>query len=54
VLMGHGTEHFANSAYAALTTRSRTWHKNVFVGTVEAIRTLRPSCGAWQTSERPR
>lgn len=36
VLMGHGTEHFANSAYAALDYAFKDMGiKNVFVGTVE-------------------
>lgn len=36
VLMGHGTEHFANSAYAALDYRFKAMgYDNVFVGTVE-------------------
>jgi sirohydrochlorin cobaltochelatase len=36
VFMGHGTEHFANSAYAALDYVFKDMgHKNVFVGTVE-------------------
>ncbi len=37
VLMGHGTEHYANSAYAALDYRFKAMgYENVFVGTVEA------------------
>ncbi|MCR2024929.1 sirohydrochlorin cobaltochelatase [Anaerotruncus colihominis] len=36
VLMGHGTEHFADSAYAALDYRFKAMgYPNVFVGTVE-------------------
>lgn len=36
VFMGHGTEHFANSAYAALAYRFGAMdYANVFVGTVE-------------------
>lgn len=36
VLMGHGTGHFADAAYAALDYRFKAaGHKNVFVGTVE-------------------
>lgn len=36
VLMGHGTEHFANSVYAALDYQFKDMdHPNVFVGTVE-------------------
>ena len=41
VLMGHGTEHFANSVYAALDYRFKdTGHKNIFLGTVEAYPAL--------------
>lgn len=37
VLMGHGSEHYANSAYAALDYRFKDMgQRNVFVGTVEA------------------
>lgn len=36
VFMGHGTRHYADSAYAALDYRFKTeGHPNVFVGTVE-------------------
>ena len=36
VLMGHGTEHFANNTYAALAYHfNHNGNKNVFVGTVE-------------------
>lgn len=36
VFMGHGTEHYANSAYAALAYRFKAMgYNNVFVGTVE-------------------
>lgn len=38
VFVGHGTEHCANSAYAALAYRlNARGHKNCFVGTVEAF-----------------
>ena len=38
VLMGHGTGHFADSAYAALDYRFKALgHPNVFVGTVEGF-----------------
>ena len=34
--MGHGTEHFANSIYAALDYQFKdTGYPNIFVGTVE-------------------
>lgn len=37
VLMGHGSEHFSNSAYAALDYRFKEMgHSHIFVGTVEA------------------
>lgn len=37
ILVGHGTKHFANSAYAALDFHfKRMGYKNVFVGTVES------------------
>lgn len=37
ILVGHGTGHFANSAYAALDFRfKRMGYQNVFVGTVES------------------
>ncbi|MDO4323666.1 MAG: sirohydrochlorin cobaltochelatase [Lachnospiraceae bacterium] len=37
VLMGHGTEHYANSIYAALDYEFKDMgHKNIFMGTVEA------------------
>lgn len=37
VFMGHGTEHFANSIYAALDYQFKDMgYKNVFMGTVEA------------------
>ena len=36
VLMGHGTEHYANAVYAALDYRFKDMgHENVIVGTVE-------------------
>ena len=36
ILMGHGTEHFANSIYAALDYQFKdTGYPNIFVGTVE-------------------
>lgn len=36
VLMGHGTEHYANSIYAAMDYRFKAEnHKNIFMGTVE-------------------
>ncbi|HHV08826.1 MAG TPA: sirohydrochlorin cobaltochelatase [Clostridiales bacterium] len=36
VLMGHGTDHFANSAYAALDYRMKDMgYHNIFIGTVE-------------------
>lgn len=38
VLMGHGTEHFTDSSYAALDYRFKYMgYKNVFVGTVEGF-----------------
>ncbi len=38
VFVGHGTEHFANSAYAALAYRLEAMgYENCFVGTVEAF-----------------
>lgn len=41
VLMGHGTEHYANTVYAALDYRFKdTGHKNIFLGTVEAYPAL--------------
>lgn len=41
VLMGHGTEHYANTVYAALDYRFKDMgHPNVFVGTVEAYPSL--------------
>ena len=41
VLMGHGTEHYANSVYAALDYRfTALGHKNIFLGTVEAYPAL--------------
>ena len=41
VLMGHGTEHFANSVYAALDYQFKdTGYRNVFMGTVEAYPTF--------------
>lgn len=41
VLMGHGTEHYANSVYAALDYRFKDMgHKNIFLGTVEAYPAL--------------
>lgn len=41
VLMGHGTEHYANAVYAALDYRFKDMgHANVFVGTVEAYPAL--------------
>ena len=37
VLMGHGTEHYANSVYAALDYRFKDMgYSNIFMGTVEA------------------
>ena len=46
VLMGHGTEHYANTVYAALDYRFKdTGHKNIFLGTVEAIRPWTPFSG---------
>ncbi|MFP4668844.1 MAG: sirohydrochlorin cobaltochelatase [Desulfobacterales bacterium] len=35
VLLGHGTHHPANSAYAALMWRLQTEDENMFIGTVE-------------------
>ncbi|GFI62583.1 sirohydrochlorin cobaltochelatase [Clostridiales bacterium] len=36
ILMGHGTEHYADAAYAALDYRFKAMgHNNIFVGTVE-------------------
>ena len=41
VLMGHGTEHFANAAYCELEHKFRTeGYANVYVGTVEGYPTL--------------
>lgn len=41
VLMGHGTEHYANSVYAALDYMMKDMgHENMFLGTVEAYPTL--------------
>jgi len=41
VLMGHGTSHYANSAYAALDYKFKDLgYSNVFVGTVEAYPSL--------------
>ena len=41
VLMGHGTEHSADAAYAAMAYRFRAMgHNNVFVGTVEGYPAL--------------
>ena len=41
VFMGHGTEHYANTVYAALDYRFKdTGHKNIFLGTVEAYPAL--------------
>ena len=41
VLMGHGTEQYANSVYAALDYRFKDMgHKNIFLGTVEAYPAL--------------
>lgn len=41
VLMGHGTEHHVDAAYAALDYRFKdTGHENVFVGTVEGYPAL--------------
>lgn len=41
VLMGHGTDHYANSVYAALDYRFKDMgHPNIFVGTVEAYPSL--------------
>lgn len=41
VLMGHGTEHYANSVYAALDYRFKDMaYKNIFLGTVEAYPAL--------------
>lgn len=41
VFMGHGTEHYANAAYAALDYMLKDLgHKNIFVGTVEAYPSL--------------
>jgi len=40
ILMGHGTEHFANSAYGALNDMLRHKFSNVFMGTVEGYPTL--------------
>lgn len=37
ILMGHGTEHFANSVYAALDQQFKDYgYENIFLGTVEA------------------
>lgn len=41
VFMGHGTVHFTNTVYAALDfTLKDYWHKNIFMGTVEAYPSL--------------
>lgn len=41
VLMGHGTEHHANTVYAALDYACKdTGHSNIFIGTVEAYPAL--------------
>lgn len=41
VLMGHGTEHYANAIYAALDYQFKDMgHSNVFLGTVEAYPAL--------------
>ncbi len=41
VLMGHGTEHYANSVYAALDYLFKDMgYKNIFMGTVEAYPSL--------------
>lgn len=41
VLMGHGTEHYANTVYAALDYMMKDLgYKNMFLGTVEAYPTL--------------
>lgn len=41
VLMGHGTEHFANAAYCQLERKFRTeGYSNVYVGTVDGYPTL--------------
>ena len=41
VLMGHGTEHYANSIYAALDYRFKSeGYKNIFMGTVEGYPAL--------------
>lgn len=41
VLMGHGTEHYANTVYAALDYMMKDLgHANMFLGTVEAYPTL--------------
>ena len=41
VLMGHGTEHYSNTVYAALAYRFQDMgHKNIFLGTVEAYPAL--------------
>ncbi|MCD7744887.1 MAG: sirohydrochlorin cobaltochelatase [Lachnospiraceae bacterium] len=41
VLMGHGTEHYANAIYAALDYQFKDMgHPNIFVGTVEAYPAL--------------
>ena len=40
VLMGHGTAHFANAAYAQLEQNLQDRQENVFVGTVEGYPTL--------------
>ena len=41
VLMGHGTEHYANSIYAALDYRFKIeGYKNIFMGTVEGYPAL--------------
>ena len=46
VLMGHGTEHYANTVYAALDYRFKdTGHKNIFLGTVEAYPAWTPFSG---------
>ena len=41
VFMGHGTEHYSNTVYAALAYRFQDMgHKNIFLGTVEAYPAL--------------
>lgn len=60
VFVGHGTEHCANSAYAALAYRlDARGHKNCFVGTVEAfpdiddIKARLRECGAKRVILKP-